>query len=466
MNSTQPNIILFLVDDQAWSGTSIKKYHPYRADTSSDFFEMPNLKWLASQGMRFVDAYAPATLCAPSRISIQTGVSPAKLRATTFCGIRRDGLVEQKRHPEQWSIPELIKRTHPNYRTAHFGKWHIYGHTPAEFGYDESDGPVHNLGSYPHWSSHEMVTEDPKRIWDITGKATDFIERQAHQGQLFFLQISHYAVHTPVECSAEALRKFEGKRSGWKDSHPGYAAMCSDLDRGLGKIMETVDHYGLSDNTWIIYTSDNGGNACDDVSLANLNLPLRKGKQFLHEGGIRVPFVIKGPGIPAGKLPHASFEPVIGYDLLPTIADLLGITELPEGVEGTSLLPILTHPIDPLDRSMQPEPTPPRLRREQDYFVWHVPYRCPGFSYYRESAIRRGKYKLLKNWDGDFIELYDLEVDFEERVNLVSQKPEVARDLEALLLDYLQRVDAEMDVAPLNTVIWEKWQRDDQSLTA
>jgi arylsulfatase A-like enzyme len=458
-----PNIIVFLVDDQAWAGTSINKYQPYRADSRSDYFEMPNLERLAGEGVRFTDAYAPAPLCAPARVSILLGVSPVALRATTFCGMRRDGAIAQKRLPHQLAIPEVIKRGRPEYVTAHFGKWHIYGHSPGEVGYDESDGPTGNADGRHHGAWDEPLQEDPKRIFEITEHAERFIETQASAQRPFFMQVSHYALHVPVECRAEPCKRFAAKRPGWKDSMPEYAAMTADLDESLGRIMDTVDRTGIAERTYIFYLSDNGGNACDHVSLTNLNLPLRKGKQFLHEGGIRIPFVVRGPDVPADSV---CLEPAISYDLLPTFADLLGISDLPEGIEGTSLRPVLEGPLPALHRATEPAPLPPVLQRDRDFFVWHAPYRVPGFSYYRESAIRRGKHKLLKNWDGDFVELYDLDVDLEERVNLAHQKPQLAQELERLLLDYLRDVNAEVDVAPFNEKLWRKWQEDDSSLHA
>jgi arylsulfatase A-like enzyme len=458
MTTSTPNIIVFLVDDQAWSGTSIPKYHPYRADSSSDYFEMPHLQRLAREGIRFTDAYAPAPLCAPARISIQLGVSPVKLRATTFCGIRRDGKVEQKRPAGQHAICEVLKQAHTEYATAHFGKWHLYGHTPAEFGFDVSDGTTENREGH----SLRDPENDPKRIFELTRRAVDFIEEQAQNDTPFFLQLSHYALHIPIESRTGVRERFEHKRPGWKDHFPDYAAMTADLDESLGRLLRTLDQLRIAENTYVIYLSDNGGNACDHVSLSNLCLPLRKGKQFLHEGGIRVPFVVRGPGIRPNSV---CMEPVISYDLLPTIADLTGADKLPADIDGISLRPALEHPSPALHRATEPEPLPPVLKRPgQDFFVWHVPYRMPGYSYYRESAIRQGKYKLIHNWDGDFVELYDLDVDFEERVNLAHQKPELAGELDDRLQAYLRDVDAEMDFAPAHLGLWEKWQADDRSL--
>ena len=455
--TNRPNIILFLVDDQAWSGTSIPKYHPYRADSASDYFEMPHLQQLARQGMRFTDAYAPAPLCAPARISIQLGVSPVRLRATTFCGIRRNGKAEQKRPDGRPAISEILKQEHPEYVTAHFGKWHIYGHTPHELGFDVSDGNTENRQGH----SLRDPENDPKRIFELTRRAVDFIEEKAGAETPFFLQLSHYALHIPVECRAGQRERFAAKRPGWKDHFPDYAAMTADLDESLGRILRAVNQLGIAGNTYVFYLSDNGGNACDHVSLTTLCKPLCKGKQFLHEGGIRIPFVASGPAIPPNSV---CTEPVIAYDLLPTLADLAGCTQLPGDLDGISLRPALETPRPPLHRAVEPEPCPPVLQRKNDAFVWHVPYRMPGFSYYRESAIRKGKYKLLHNWDGDFVELYDLDVDFEERVNLAHQKPELADELDDELKQYLERVDAERDVAPANLNIRRKWLEDDRSV--
>jgi len=460
-----PNIIIILVDDQAWSGTSISRYHPFRVDSASDYFEMPHLERLSREGIRFTDAYAPAPICSPSRISIQLGVSPVKLRATTFCGIRRDGKVAQKRPDGQLATAEVLKNGHPEYATAHIGKWHIYGHSPAEFGFDVSDGSTWVESSKPSKKPEAPLQRDserdPKRIFDLTTRALDFIEKQEVEGRPFFLQLSHYALHIPIECRPVQRKRFEQKRPGWKDNYPDYAAMTADLDESLGSILCKLDRLRLSENTYLFYLSDNGGNRCDHISLSNLCLPLRKGKQFLHEGGIRIPFVVRGPGI---KPDSVCMEPVIAYDLLPTIADIAGCNQLPENLDGISLRPVLEHPNPALHRATERKPLPPVLEREDDMFVWHVPYRVPGYSYYRESAIRRGKYKLLRNWDGDFVELYDLEVDYEERVNLANQKPELTKQLDNMLQKYLEDVKAEMDLAPASIRIWKQWQEDDRSL--
>jgi len=360
---------------------------------------------------------------------MQLGVSPTKLRATSLPwddkgGIQDDnGNFRQKRDPRMRSIAEVIKETHPEYATAHFGKWHVYGHTPEEFGYDQSDGPTDNSGG-----NERDFGDDPKEIFSLTERSLDFIREQAAAGNPFFLQISHYANHYQTQARDKIRERYETMRPGRKDIHPGYAAMNEDLDRSLGIIMNALETLGIADETYIIYTSDNGGRSNDRHFLADMNLPLRKGKVYLHEGGIRVPFVVAGPGV----LPNSvCYEPVIGYDILPTIADWLSIEELPGGIEGGSFRHLLS---DPEGKAVE---------RKDPFMVWHLPHRFGTHKAYVDSAIRKGRYKLIKNWNGDFVELYDLRVDIEEQTNLASQKPELAEHLERTLMDYLERVNAE-----------------------
>ena len=201
------------------------------------------------------------------------------------------------------------------------------------------------------------------------------IEEQARSEAPFFLQLSHYPLHIPIECRGTERERFERKRPGWKDHYPDYAAMIADTDQSLGKILRTVDQLGLRDNTYIVYLSDNGGNACDHVSLTNRCLPLRKGKQFPHEGGIRVPLVVTGPGVEKNGV---CSEPVIAYGLLPTFLDLADYRDAPSNIDGISLHPALERPNPSLHRAIEPRPMSNVLGRAEDFFVWHVPYRMPG----------------------------------------------------------------------------------------
>ena len=302
-----PNIILFMADDQGWTGTSVlmDKNDPR---SKSDFYQTPALERLAEQGMRFSQAYSPHPNCSSTRMSVQTGKSPARLGTTDIYDVNPGtpgfiqvfyeyfylnkplimhlpivGLPE-----EEVTIAEFVKSRKPEYVFGHFGKWHMGPKDPSVHGYDWHDGPTTN-------TEGNLNTEDPKEIYTVTERAVRFMQRQKTRNTPFFLQISHYAVHTRIQAKGETIAKYRGMQSGERHANAGYGAMNEDLDDSLRIIMETLDTLDLAENTYIFYTSDNGGEIQDGNSPTN-NIPLRKGKTHTWEGGIRVPFIVKGPG--------------------------------------------------------------------------------------------------------------------------------------------------------------------------
>ena len=330
LRAQPPNIILILTDDQGWNNTQVPMIEG-REDTRSDFYLTPNLQRLADAGMTFSQAYAPHPVCSPSRHSILFGISPAKLKKTTNQG------ANYSEHFESPTIPQVLKEAYPEYKAAHFGKWHMYAH-PAERGYDASDGRTGNRTGRQRTTDQTKFWphEDPKRSVSLTDNAVQFIKHQAIAKNPFYLQVSHYFIHLSAEAKPETLEKHQARTPGEVHTAYWYAAMMDDLDHAVGRIIDTVDEMGLSDSTYIFFTSDNGGTA---RQFPHFNKPLRAGKGSYYEGGLRVPFFATGPGIAAGSY---STVPIVGYDFLPTFMDLVDAKQpVPTEVEGGSFKSVL-----------------------------------------------------------------------------------------------------------------------------
>ena len=427
INPTSPNFILILADDQGWNGTSVKMMDN-ESGSKSDYFETPNLERFAQSGIRFSDAYASAPVCAPSRYSIQFGKTPARLSLIRV-GMNTDHID----HEGFTSIPKALKKINSNYRTAHFGKWGM-GSNPSVFGYDVSDGPTKNKdGNFDNNRSQweHVFKKDPKNIFSLTDRAIEFIDSSKEEEKPFYLQISHYAVHSNVESKEKSYAVLKDKPIGAQQKDLGFAAMTFDLDEGLGLLLNKIKELEIEDNTYIIYMSDNG--SVPNIPGAkkyekSYNFPLSRGKWDAYEGGVRVPLIIAGPGI---KNDTESATPVSGSDLLPTIIDLAGnktiaLTE----IDGGSFASIL------LNKNNK------KIKRAVDGIFFHVPYKN-GIALKRpHSAVRKGDYKLIKFQDDKSILLFNLVKDKMEQLNLASQKPEKVKELEKILDNYLTEVHA------------------------
>ena len=427
INPTSPNFILILADDQGWNGTSVKMMDN-ESGSKSDYFETPNLELFAQSGIRFSDAYASAPVCAPSRYSIQFGKTPARLSLIRV-GMNTDHID----HEGFTSIPKALKKINSNYRTAHFGKWGM-GSNPSVFGYDVSDGPTKNKdGNFDNNRSQweHVFKKDPKNIFSLTDRAIEFIDSSKEEEKPFYLQISHYAVHSNVESKEKSYAVLKDKPIGAQQKDLGFAAMTFDLDEGLGLLLNKIKELEIEDNTYIIYMSDNG--SVPNIPGAkkyekSYNFPLSRGKWDAYEGGVRVPLIIAGPGI---KNDTESATPVSGSDLLPTILDLAGnktiaLTE----IDGGSFAPIL------LNENNK------KIKRAVDGIFFHVPYKN-GIALKRpHSAVRKGDYKLIKFQDDKSILLFNLVKDKMEQLDLATQKPEKVKELEKILDNYLTEVHA------------------------
>ena len=321
------------------------------------------------------------------------------------------------------------------------------GASPEEVGYDESDGLTTNQDggnsqAKDRWEAFKE-NEDPKRTFSITRRANDFMKRQTEAGHSFYLQISYYAVHMTMEVQQATREKYEGKKKGKFHNIPAFAAMTEDLDTGLGRVLDQVERLGIEDNTYIFYMSDNGGvsrmpptrealygtpRKTDDYGR---NYPLRSGKWTTFEGGLRVPFVVKGPGIRANSFCHV---PVVGWDLLPTFAALAGETGLPANhleLDGVSFSHLLENEGNG------------EIKRSFEGLVFHQPFPIAG-GHRPHSAIRAGDSKFIKYWDTSEVLLFNLKEDLAEMNNLAESMPEKAETLHQQLIAYLTQVNAEI----------------------
>ena len=301
--SRLPNFVIFLTDDQGWTGTSVQM-DPANQDSKSDFYLTPRLDSFATESMRFSSAYSSGPNCSPSRISLLTGKSPARLHFTDIP--RQRSLRRRSRennnlltpvsriniNSDEETIPELLKQTHEGYVAAHFGKWHIGGGGPGSHGFDVHDGDTCNRdGNGPGLSG-------PKDLQGITERAIKFMDDQVAAGAPFYLQLSHYAVHLTADSYPETRDRVAGRSPGEDHTNPDYAAMTEDLDTSFGEILDEIERLGIADRTFVFYMSDNGATLQHDVTT---NAPLAFGKTTLFEGGIRVPLFVRGPGITPGS---------------------------------------------------------------------------------------------------------------------------------------------------------------------
>jgi arylsulfatase A len=439
-----PNIIFILTDDQGWSCTSIGM-DPRDPDSKSDFFETPSIDRLASEGIRFTNGYSPASICSPTRRSIQFAQTPARLGDETFKGNH-----DPNKNKNQLTIPRMLKSVNANYKAAHYGKWDLRaGIFPEDLGYDESDGDTGNrhgnlmVDTGDKWTE-VYVTEDPKKTMTITNRAINFMERQVRNGNPFYLQVSHYAPHVDIQTRQATLEKYQNKPAGKKHHTPGWAGMLEDMDTSIGLILDKVESLNISGQTYIIFMSDNGAAEFippvpalqkllhpDTFDKQMRNYPLRGGKWNLYEGGIRVPFIVKGPGVAKGTTSH---ETVVGWDLLPTLCELVGYKKpLPENWDGGSFAKIIH------------SGGKGTVSRANDFLVFHRYHQG-----YPHSAIIRGDYKLIKFWKTGVTELYNLRTDIGERTNIADQQPDKAMELYTQLSGYLKKVNPALMVELLD----------------
>ncbi|MEW6358411.1 MAG: sulfatase [Planctomycetota bacterium] len=441
----RPNFIFILNDDHGWAETSVRM-HPNIAESCCPYLETPNIERLAMGGMRFSSGYAPAPICTPTRRGVLCGKTPARLRGTEFPCDPPD-FFDPAQH---LTIPKALKAVDSNYRCAHFGKWGELIPAPNLAGYDASDGETGNItggGMADEDRKRQPLIapepkDDPKLIFSMTKRAMDFMEKQVGEKHPFFMQVSYYAAHHQIQARAATVEKYRKKGQPPRDFPLEWAAMLEDLDTGIGQLLDKIDALGIADSTYVFLSADNGGapHEKDDPLYVNRlaaakegatpaagarlpeNYPLRGAKQWLYEGGIRVPFIARGPRIKAGGFSHV---PVAQYDLLPTFVDLAGGKgPLPAEVDGGSLRAVLENE------------GKGDVKRALPGLVFHRPQR--GY-----SAFRSGDLKLVVNWTEGKKELYDLSTDIGEQNDLAATMPDKTAALYDILTNYLASVNAE-----------------------
>ena len=422
-----PNFVFILVDDMGWTGLSCSMDESI-PDAKSDFYETPFIDRLAEQGMRFSNAYSPGAMCTPSRASILTGKSPALLRMTTpgpAGGQPDDRKLIPPRHvdslPEaEITIAETLRLR--GYGTAHFGKWHLSGGGPGRHGFEVHDGETGNTGPGLH------NDPNPKDIFGITERAIAFMERHVAANKPFYVQLSHYAVHTPFRSLATTRAACAERPCGVRHSNVDFAAMTRDLDSGVGDLLESIERLGIEDKTYVVFMSDNGAAARPQSTE---NLPLAGGKATFWEGGIRVPLIIRGPGVERNSFCRQN---VVGYDLFPTFSELAGAVRGADSrIEGLSLVPLLFSKESHLD-----------FRGDRHAIVFHFPHYAKGRNQTPQSAILARNLKLIRFYETDEIRLFDLAKDIGEKCDLTAQMSHKAEQMATELDAYLARIEAQI----------------------
>ena len=439
------NFVLILIDDLGWMDTNCY---------GSTFYETPNIDKLAAEGMRFTDGYAACAVCSPTRAAVMTGRYPARLGVTDWIRARFQGgkIPPDKKNPteyvgdknkkllcppnalwmelEEITIAEALKTA--GYTSCHIGKWHL----GADDWYPDKQGFDFNIGGcdFGHPPSYfdpyflkrqgQIPTLEPRRKGEYltdreADEAVNFIRR--HKDKPFFLYMAHYAVHMPIQGKEKLIDKYKAKKPT-NHNNPTYAAMVESVDDAVGKIMAVLDDLNLEDRTIIFFTSDNGGL----LGVTN-NAPLRSGKGYPYEGGIREPLIVRWPEvIKPGTVSH---EPVTSVDYFPTICEAAGIS-LPRDrdIDGVSLLEHLkSNGTKKLDR---------------EAIFWHFPhYRGDVVPY---SIVRAGNWKLIKRYEGKTFELFNLKADLSEKDDLSEKMPEKVRELNAKLSNWLTATGARL----------------------
>lgn len=425
LSAQSPNFVFILADDMGWNGTSFQ-VSPTVTGSMSDFYETPNLVQLASEGMTFSQAYSPAPNCSPTRNSILTGEAPARNSFTTVGNgttpdrILISGTNDNELDPNDTTIAEWLNSTNLNYRTAHFGKWHIGSDGPAAHGFSHDDG--NNDNNVGDAANGEVIQTDPKKMMDLTNKGIIFMQEAVVANEPFYLQLSHYAVHTSVETTQAAHDYFTTKPSGTVHDNIDYAGMTRDFDDAIGVLLAEITNLGITGNTYVIFMSDNGAQANQSS-----NSPLFRSKGSIYEGGIRVPMIVRGPDIPANS---TQAEPVVGYDLFPTIADWTGSSAvLPNTLDGTSIK----------DLTLQTA-----FNRDAPVY-FHYPHYGNG-NIGPASVATQGDYKLIVNYETGVDNLFNLSIDISDAVfnDVLAANPAIALNLRIKLRDHLKKINANM----------------------
>lgn len=433
-----PNIVLIMADDLGW-----RELHCY----GNENVDTPNLDRLAKQGLLFTDAYSASPVCTPTRAALMTGESPARLNITNHAGghpagFQKDGTdlvtpIWLRHLPlERVTLAEQLKAA--GYSTGFVGKWHLSHRTREEV--ESGKGPTEpelraehqgfdiNIGGCRFGGPPSYFS--PYKIPNLQGKfdgeylpdrcadeCIDFIKRTKANGDgPFFLCWWNYSVHWPFQAPDELIAKYE-KRTGPGVENPTYAAMIEGMDTSIGKLLQSIDDQGLNEETLVIFTSDNG------PFDANVK-PLRAEKGYLYEGGIRVPMIVRWPG--HARVAEQTSTPVVTMDIHATILAAANLQADPSNTpDGTSLL---------------------NLFKEESTIDRSICFHYPNYAFHKKnrlgSAIRSGNYKLVKFYDDESTELYDLSKDIGESNDLANEMPEKVKQLRTELEEWLEKTNA------------------------
>ena len=447
----KPNIIFFLVDDLGYSDVGC---------FGSDYYETPSIDRVALEGMKFTSAYAGSSICSPTRASILTGKYAGRLHITAPIPIishkrqANDGNITLLKDPEycmnlpleEVTFAEALKPA--GYATASIGKWHVCDdeeYFPEYQGFDlnvasDGHGSTKNY-FYPYYNRWRMTEGYPWREWNtlpdgepgeyltdrLTVEAVKFIEENKEKPFLLYFQ--HYAVHTPIQAKDSLIQKYQNIPGDTLKGHihPEYAAMIESVDHSMGALISKLEDLGLEDNTIILFFSDNGGHR-----KWTTNYPLRGHKADFYEGGIRVPLIIKWPGITTPG--SVSDVPVISNDIYPTLLEMAGLPLIPEQhIDGLSLVPLLKEEGD----------------LERDALYWHFPHYASMC-----NVVRYKDWKLIESLEDGSVELFDLKNDLGEQHELSGANPEKVEELKSMLADW--REDANVQMPEPNPAYSEK----------
>lgn len=404
----RPNIVFILADDLGVNDLGVYGRKDHRT---------PYLDRLAAEGLRFTTAYVASPICSPSRAAIMTGRSPARLHLTTFIPGRADAPSQRLLHPpmrqqlalEETTLAERLRGA--GYATAMIGKWHLggAGFTPREQGFD-----VYHAGQA---TTTATDTEGGKGEYDLTRAAERFID--ANRERPFFLYLAHNNPHIPFRSAKPDLIAANSNAF-----EPAYAATVQTLDDSVGRLLAHIDEAGLRERTFVIFTSDNGGLHMPEGPHPRVthNTPFRAGKGYLYEGGLRVPLIVRGPGLASTRVIDT---PLDGTDWLPTLMELAGVPAVGD-VDGVSQVRLLRTGKASGSRT----------------FFWHIPHYTNQGSR-PAGAVRDGRWKLVEHYDTGKVELFDLDVDVTESRDLSKANANRTAAMRKRLLEWRRSVGAQ-----------------------
>jgi arylsulfatase A-like enzyme len=435
----KPNIVFILIDDMGWADGGC---------FGSKFYRTPQIDALARSGMRFTQAYAACAVCSPTRAALMTGKYPARLHITDW--IPGEGAPKNSRFAlpawqqhlplEEITLAAAFKKL--GYATAHLGKWHLGGgpFLPQHQGFDVNiaGGETGYPPSYfwPYGGKNDghrvpgLAERGGKQGEYLTDQLTDealaFIEQ--HKSQPFYLNFCHYAVHAPLMGKQELIDEAADRPGADGQSNKVYYAMLRSVDESVGRIVEKLDELHLTDNTIIVFTSDNGGAVHFGNPPATSNAPLRNGKGTAYEGGLRVPLIVRAPGVTTAGAVCDS--PVITMDFFPTLLELAGAEKAASrsAIDGVSIVPLL--------RAAAQTP--------HEALFWHYPHYWNGGKVSPYSVVRVGDWKLIRFYETGREELYNLTADLSEQHDQAVDHPEMRKPLSARLDAWLKEVGAQM----------------------